>query len=168
MNDDLGEIRHCYGVWFERTSKHSPERLWRAITNSDELTRWLGYPARVDLRIGGDYFADFARTGGGVMDGIIVKLEPGRLLRYAWGTSTVDWTIEPSDSGCRYVFAQHGLYPRPAGEEELVAGWHVWLEDLEQFMDTGAPSTQAEGEVRWREVGALYRPRLEAAVALAR
>ncbi len=167
MNEDLGQIKPCYGVWFERTSKHSAERLWRAITDSGELTRWLRYPARVDLRIGGDYYADFSRRGGGEMDGVIVKVEPGRLLRYAWGTSTVDWTIEPAEGGCRYVFAQHGLYARPAGEEELVAGWHVWLEDLEQFLDTGAPSSEAEGEARWREVGQLYRPLLEPVVPVA-
>jgi|GEM_PF-5040144 len=167
MNDELADVRQCYGLFYRRTSKHSAARLWRAITDAGELSRWMAYPMRVDLRVGGDYYADFSRTGGGELDGVIVKIEPQRLLRYAWGTSIVEWTIEPAETGSRYVFAQHGLYPRPLPDEEgLAAGWHVWLEDLERFLDTGSPSTEEAGGIRWHAMGKLYRPKLEAAVTL--
>ena len=58
---ELGEITRCYSLRYERRSKHPPERLWRAITDPGELSRWMSYPARVELRIGGDYFVDFSR-----------------------------------------------------------------------------------------------------------
>lgn len=167
MTDELGEITVCYGVSYRRSSKHTPARLWRAITTADELTRWMAYPMTVDLRVGGRYYADFSRTDGGELDGVIVKIESERLLRYAWGTSTVEWVIEPDGEGSTFLFAQHGLYPRPLPDEEgLVAGWHVWLEDLEQYLDTGSPSTEGEGRARWLELGKAYRPRLEAAISL--
>ena len=46
----------------------------------------MTYPARIDLRVGGDYFVDFGRTHEGELDGVIVKVVPERLLRYAWAS----------------------------------------------------------------------------------
>ena len=166
-NTDPGVFARGYCVVFNRLSKHSPERLWRAVTEAGEVSRWMTYPARIDLRVGGAYRVDFARTGGGELDGVIVKLEPGRHLRYAWGTSVVDWTFEPEGEGTRHVFAQHGLFPRAIpGEEGAVAGWHAFLDDLDRFLETGSPSTNAEGESRWRELQPPYRRKLEAVVSL--
>ncbi len=160
---DLGTYTRCYTITFERTSKHPPARLWHAITDPQEVSRWMAYPARIDLRVGGDYFVDFSRTDGGELDGVIVRLEPDRLLRYAWGMSVVEWTIEPHGDGSRHVFQQTGLAFRPIPDEEgLAAGWHVWLEDLDQFLDTGAPSSDEDGRRRWVEIGRLYRPLLDA------
>ena len=167
MNDELAEIRACYSIVFNRMSRHSAERVWRAITESAEVTRWMTYPARIDLRVGGDYFIDFTRNDGSSLDGVIVKLEPRRLLRFAWGTSIVEWVLEPRESGCHYVFAHHGQYPRPIPDEEgLAAGWHAWLEDLDRFVDTGKPSTEATGSERWLHLCRQYRPKLEAVVPL--
>jgi uncharacterized protein YndB with AHSA1/START domain len=164
---ELGTFKRGYCVAYHRTSKHPPGRLWRAITDSGEVTRWMAYPVEIDLRVGGAYHADFSRTDGGQLDGVIVKVEPLRLLRYAWGTSTVEWLIEPEGEGSRYVFAQHGLYPRGLpGEEGIAAGWHVWLEDLEQYLDTGRPSSEAEGAERWAAIGKLYWPNLAAVVSM--
>ena len=52
--NELAELTRCYTISFERRSKHPVERLWRAITQSDEVTAWMKYSARIDLRIGGD------------------------------------------------------------------------------------------------------------------
>ena len=49
MNDQLADIRPAYSLVFERESSHSPERLWHAITDSEEVSRWMSYPARIDL-----------------------------------------------------------------------------------------------------------------------
>ena len=163
----LGVYARGYCISFDRKSKHSPARLWRAITDSVELTRWMAYPMTVDLRVGGGYHADFGRTGGGQLNGVIVKVESERVLRYAWGSSTVEWKIEPDGAGSRFTFAQHGLFPREIpGEEGAAAGWHAWLEDLDLFLETGAPSSEAHGEKRWYELQPGYRAALEAVVLL--
>jgi uncharacterized protein YndB with AHSA1/START domain len=156
---DLGAVTRCYSVRFERTSKHSAARLWRAITDAREVSDWMTYPARIDLLVGGDYFVDFTRTDGSYLDGVIVKLEPERQLRYAWGTSVVEWEIEPGDEGCRFTFAHYGLDDRGLPDEEgLLAGWHAWLDDFERFADGGAPRSAAENDAAWRELCTLYRP----------
>ncbi|MEO8540422.1 MAG: SRPBCC domain-containing protein, partial [bacterium] len=132
---DLGTLTHCYSIRYDRTSKHSAERLWRAITDPTEVTSWMQYPATVDLRVGGDYRVDFSKTNSGLLDGVIVAIEPARLLRYAWGTTIVEWTIEPAAQGCKHTFLQTGLPDRGPGEEQLVAGWHAWFDDLDTFLD---------------------------------
>lgn len=185
---DLGTIDICYRFTITRTSKHSPARLWRAITDPGEVSAWMSYPAQVDLRVGGRYFVDFTRTAipggassaeapGGVPDdatlnGIIVAVEPERLLRYVWGNSVVDWAMAPAGEGCRHTFSQNGLYPRDIPDEEgLAGGWHAFLEDLDRYLDTGAPTSleprpreSRAGERRWLELSALYRPLLREAL----
>ncbi len=104
---DLGEISRCYTMTFERTSKHPVAKLWRSITEADEVTRWMTYPARIDLRIGGDYHVDFSRSEGGELDGVIVRVEPERTLAYVWGMSVLEWRLEPGDGGCRCTFVHH-------------------------------------------------------------
>ena len=159
--NDLGEITRCYSLRYERRSKHSPERLWRAITDASELSRWMSYPARVDLRVGGDYTVDFSRTSEGTLDGVIVRIEPARRLAYAWGTSVIEWTLEPDGDGCRYTFAHHGMARRDIPDEEGVAvGWHLWLDDFEAHLSGALPTLDAS-RTRSRELAKTYRARLD-------
>jgi hypothetical protein len=48
-----------------RESKHSPARLWAAITRADEVSAWMDYPVKVDLRVERESNVDFGRTGEG-------------------------------------------------------------------------------------------------------
>ena len=58
MTSHLGTITPCYTVFFERQTRHSVSRLWAAITNAEETSRWMGYPVRIDLRHGGEWTAE--------------------------------------------------------------------------------------------------------------
>ena len=156
---DLGTFTHCYTIRYDRTSKHSPERLWRAITDPEEVTSWMQYPARIDLRVGGDYFVDFSKTNSGCLDGIIVAIAPARLLRYAWGTSIVEWTMEATVEGCKHTFLQSGLPDRGPGEEGLVAGWHAWFDDLDLYLDGQALPHLADRS-DWNALCERYKPLL--------
>jgi uncharacterized protein YndB with AHSA1/START domain len=164
VNEDLGAISIAYSLKLARRSKHSPTRLWRAITNATEVESWMGFPARIDLRPGGEYTVDFgSHAEGDVLDGIIIKVEPERLLRYAWGHSVVDWTIESDGDGCRHVFVQAGLTPRDLPDEEgLVAGWHDFLDSLDDFLDGTERPQNSAGTERWEALKRQYRPLLAA------
>jgi uncharacterized protein YndB with AHSA1/START domain len=161
MNDELGTISISYSLKLERRSKHSTARLWRAITMPHEVAKWMGFPARIDLRPGGEYTIDFgAKNPGDKLDGVIVKVEPGRLLRYAWGHSIVDWSMEPDGAGCRHVFIQAGLTPRPVADEEgLVAGWHDFLDSLDEYLD-GRERDPGSTTENWERLKVRYRPLL--------
>ena len=111
--NELAEITSCYTMRFDRRTEHSPARLWRAITNAEEVARWMAYPARIDLRVGGEYHLDFSRTDGGELDGVIVRLAPERRLAYVWGVSVLEWTLEVDGEGCSYQFVHHGIRRKP-------------------------------------------------------
>ena len=99
MIGEFGEITKSYTVTFTRTSKHSAARFWRAITEPDEIAKWMGGPAKVDMRVGGEWFVDFPNDGDGDLTGVIVRVEPGRVLTFVWGLSVVEWTISEADGG---------------------------------------------------------------------
>ena len=163
MTDRLGKITRCYTVTFDRHSKHSPARLWSALTRADEVAAWMGYPAKIDLRVGGEWHVDFARTGEGELPGIIVRVEPGAVLTYAWGLSMCEWKITPAADGCDYTFVQAGLAFREIDDDEgLAAGWHEFLERLDLHLD-GSYLAEADQKARWNALKPGYKELLDAA-----
>ena len=181
MNDDLGEIHPCYGIQFTRTSRHAPSRLWRAITDSAEASRWMGHPARIEPWVGGAYFVDFTRTGGLSIDGVIVAVEPAvssseprprfaheegqpaptqpeKFLRYAWGTGVVEWAIEADGSGSKHTLTLAGLEPGAVPANAFGAGWHCQLDDLERYLQDGEPRPDAEARAAWQALQRAYAP----------
>ena len=162
--DALGEITTCYRIRFERTSKHPAARVWRALTNPEDLRVWMEGPARVDLRVGGTWQIDFdASPPGDVLDGVIIAVEPERRLAYAWGLSVCEWTIEPHDDGCTYTFVHNGLSDRGEGEEGLAAGWHAFVDQLDMHLD-GVEFDREERAEAWRRMHEPYLERLNAAL----
>ena len=180
MTDELGEIHPCYGIQFTRTSKHPPARLWRAITDSAEASRWMGHPARIEPWIGGVYFVDFTRTGGLSIDGVVVAVvpaisnsdprprfgnddasaaaKPEKFLRYVWGTGVVEWSIEADSAGSKHTLTLAGLEPGAVPADAFGAGWHCQLDDLERYLQDGEPRPDAEARVAWEALQRAYAP----------
>lgn len=164
MTDEIGTITKCYMVTFERTSKHSAARLWQAVTEPDEVTRWMGFPSRIDLRVGGEYIVEFGEDDG-TLDGIVVRVEDGRRLGYVWGWSYCEWEMTDRDDGCTYTFVQNGLTDRgeDADEEGLPAGWHEFFDRLDRHLD-GVYLTDEQHTTRWKALKPAYRKQLDAVV----
>jgi uncharacterized protein YndB with AHSA1/START domain len=162
MTDDIGTITKCYTVTYTRRSKHSASRLWRAITEPDEVGKWMGGPSKVDLRVGGDWTVEFGGDDG-TLDGIIVRVEHEKKLGYVWGWSYVEWAIEDGADGCTYTFVQNGLADRGEDEEGLPAGWHEFFDRLERHLE-GVYLTDEEHTARWHALKPPYRKQLEAVI----
>jgi uncharacterized protein YndB with AHSA1/START domain len=162
MSGELGEISLCYTVTFDRTSKYSAKRLWSAVTDPLEIGEWMGYPARVDLRVGGDWYVDFSGTNDGALTGVIVRVEPEHTLAYVWGLSVVEWTLTDAPGGCSYRFVQAGLPDRGVGadEEGLPAGWHDFIDQLDRHLD-GIHLTSAQRHANWLDLKPAYREQLD-------
>ncbi len=164
MTDDIGEITKCYTVIFKRTSKHRAARFWRAITEPDEIEKWMGGPSKVDLRVGGEWIVDFGGDDG-TLDGIIVRAEDEKQLGYVWGWSYCEWVIEDGEDGCTYTFVQNGLADRgeDADEEGLPAGWHEFFDRLDDHLD-GITRSEEEHTARWHALKPPYRAQLDALI----
>ena len=131
---ELGEITPCWTIRFERRSRHPVGKVWNAITDAERVAGWMHGPARIELRVGGDWVVDFGEKGE--LDGVIVRVETERRLAYVWGRSLLEWELEPDAAGCRYSFVHHGQTPGLSPTEEgLAAGWHAFLETLAAELD---------------------------------
>jgi uncharacterized protein YndB with AHSA1/START domain len=172
MKDDLGDITNCYTITFTRRSKHSAARLWRALTDPDEVAQWSEAPADVDLRVGGTYTL-FAGNESHE-ECVIVRVEPERVLAYVWGmgrpgawgnhASVVQWTIEDEGDGCTYTFVHNGCADRGEGEAGLAAGWHGFLDQIDKHLD-GETWSKEQAVADWERLHAPYDERLNAVLA---
>jgi uncharacterized protein YndB with AHSA1/START domain len=91
---------------FERLLRHPPEVVWQAITEPDQIDRWMGTRPEIDLRPGGHYITHHG-TGDRVVDRI-TRLEPPRLLEHTfWAhvnpSARVTWELSPAGDGCLLV-----------------------------------------------------------------
>jgi uncharacterized protein YndB with AHSA1/START domain len=144
----------------ERTLKASPERVFDAFTDPDQLTKWWwpdGFTcpaAEVDLRVGGTYRlamewpgsisadAQFSHYMGGeyyeidrphrlVMSGRAVNDQQGELF-----ATLIELTFEARDGGTALTMLQSYFEPMPpveamAGAEQ---GWTEQLDKLERLL----------------------------------
>jgi uncharacterized protein YndB with AHSA1/START domain len=107
-------------ISFEFDLHHSPEKVWRALTDPVLLSEWL-LPV-VDLRLErGAAFMFKAQPQPG-WDGTVncryIEIEPGRKLSWSWVVGDIDtvvtFTLTPSTSGTRLSLVQSGFRPDQA------------------------------------------------------
>lgn len=152
MNDAIGKAETIYRMDWEREYPQGVERVWMAISDQDEVSAWIKYPTRLDMRVGGVIHIDFASQGS--LEGIVCTLDEPRQLIYTWGDSLVKWVLETSNGGTRLHFSHIGVRPELLGG--LSAGWHAFLGQLEDHLSgTSHPS-------RYRELKARYDKELKA------
>ena len=82
------------GVRFERRLAHPPERVWRAITDPEELATWFPDTIEGEFAPGTEVtFPKFADMGLPAT-GSVTEFDPPRLLAFTWGTSTLRFELE--------------------------------------------------------------------------
>jgi uncharacterized protein YndB with AHSA1/START domain len=121
------------------------ERVWRALTEADELVRWFpDRSADVDLRPGGAFRLEWQAEGGD--SGVFEEVEPpSRLVFRWWQTGTelrlrVEITLEEVAGGTRLVLVERGFRSFAedrragirAGNDE---GWSKELEELRAYLE---------------------------------
>lgn len=141
---------------FERVLQHPPERVWAALTTTDELARWFMITS-LEPRVGGAASFD---AGDGPVAGTVTTWDPPRSLAYTWpfpedGDAHVTWTLERLGDGAatRLVLVHAEL---PAGwSTGYGSGWHAYLDRLEAQLEGREPPD-------WGERAAELRPLYEA------
>jgi uncharacterized protein YndB with AHSA1/START domain len=161
-NHDLAEVSTCYTLTWRWGSRHSADRIWRAISDPGEVSAWMGYPVEVDLKVGGRFFVSFERTDEGTIDGTIVEVIPLTVMAYAWGMSIVRWELaSTTEQGCRITFVHHGL--DRAAAKGLGAGWHEFLDQFGDYLEGAAPADHATRTRRHDELTGDYEKSVEVA-----
>ena len=102
---------------FEFDLRHSPEKVWRALTDPVLLAEWLLPVVGLELERGAAFtFKTDPHPGwDGTVNCRFLEIEPHRKLSYAWGVPGMDtvvtFTLAPSASGTRLSLVQSGFRP---------------------------------------------------------
>jgi uncharacterized protein YndB with AHSA1/START domain len=144
----LGEVIRdgdTVGLRFERHLTHPPERVWRALTESDQLQHWLPVDIVGDRREGADVQVPFwpevvdkYNIADPTLPGRILTWDPPNTFAWMWATDTLIFELHPIDLGTRLVFTTW-VVDTSAGVHRTAAGYHICLDQLVQLLDTGNP-----------------------------
>jgi uncharacterized protein YndB with AHSA1/START domain len=150
--DAYGTLEPARDRWrlrFTRRLKHTPEKVWRALTRPEHLEAWFPQKIVGEWAVGAPlrFVSEF-----GDFEGQVLAYEPPSLLEFLWGTDTVRFEVAPDTEGSLLTlldtFEEVGKAARDA------AGWHACLDRLEHALDGTNPSWSA-GE-RWQAVHPAY------------
>lgn len=145
MNGSLLRDGNRYVLCFERHLRHSPQRVWQAITEPAELAHWFPGAVEIDLSIGGS--VTFTQEGFDIdpellpSSGTVTELEAPRLLALTWGEEPWRFELTQEDEGCLLVFT-HSFENR-ASAPRSAAGWTVCIDALVALVDGATPGNEA-------------------------
>ncbi|MFD9461099.1 SRPBCC family protein [Streptomyces sp. NPDC060027] len=147
-------------VRFSRTYDHPADRVWRFVTDPDELAAWFPSRAEMELRPGGT----ITFTGDPNMPestGRVLAVDPPRHLSFEWGGDELRFDLEVLDGG-RTRFTLTNVLDERNTAARNGAGWEVCLTALDAAARgerSGGP--HAGGNAPWKEI---YRRYVEAGV----
>ena len=102
-------------ISFEFDLHHSPEKVWRALTDPALLTEWLLPVVGLELEPGAAFTFKTQPYPGwdGIVNCRILEIEAHRKLSYTWVVPFLDTvvTLTPTASGTRLFLVQSGFKP---------------------------------------------------------
>jgi uncharacterized protein YndB with AHSA1/START domain len=147
---------------FVRDLRHKPDKVWAALTEPAQLSRWAPFLADRDLGDTGD--ATLTMVDGDVTEdlpAVVRRAEPPALLEYSWGSDLLRWELTATDSGTRLTL-RHTVQDRDS-VPRAAAGWHLCLVVLEHLLD-GQPVEPVRGRdalrYGWQELHDAYAAKL--------
>ena len=127
----------------------SPEVIFKAITDPQELTQWFPDQAVFEPSIGGKVSFDFSETksdkgGGCKVRGTIVEFIPNKKISYTWeridepskNTKTVvTWEVEKIEDDGTRVNLKHTGFTSTDISKEHDEGWNYFLPRLKKYCE---------------------------------
>jgi uncharacterized protein YndB with AHSA1/START domain len=134
-----------------------PERIFQALTDAAQLTRWFTNPTcpihlwEMDARRGGLY-RYHTEKGTAVVNNVsefechgeILEFDPPRVLVYTWfgnwhddvaQRTVVRWELTPTKSGTHVKVTHSGLATLPVARKDYSGGWTGVVEMLKKFVE---------------------------------
>ena len=142
-----------------RELRHSPEKVWQALTDPAHLREWAPFDAdgslgtvgtRVKLTTVGTRAPQISET-------TVTRADAPNVLEYNWGDKDIRWELEASGGGTRLTLwhnIDRGFIAMGA------AGWHIAFDVLDQYL-TGQPIGRIVGPEAmkfggWQQLNAEY------------
>jgi uncharacterized protein YndB with AHSA1/START domain len=131
----------------ERTLELSApiERVWRAISDPAELSRWFGDQTRLEVRPGGD--GAMAWDAHGTFAVRVEVVEPPRRLVWSWvhepdvafeeaPATRVEWTLTAREDGGTTLHLRESGFRTDLHHRQNSEGWREELRELEALLAT--------------------------------
>lgn len=146
---------------FERTLRHPPERVWRALTEPAEHRSWHPTPFELEPLVGGKVTYLSGDDGPAMPAGEVTEYDPPRVLAHTWGDDLLRWELRAHDDGGCVLLLTHTFDDRFKAARDA-AGWHICLDALSATLDRAQPPHGEDGErppSGWRELNTAYERR---------
>lgn len=141
-----------------RELRHSPEKVWQALTDPAQLREWAPFDADRDMgHVGPVTLSTVGTPKPQVSETTVTRADPPRLLEYRWGQQSLQWVLEPTEMGTRLTL-RHKIDRRFVSMG--AAGWHICFDVLDGLL-SGAPL----GRIVAGDAMKFGWPRLNAAYA---
>ncbi len=104
-------------IAFDFELQHSPQKVWRALTDSELLAQWLLPVINLKLELGAVFTLTAQPLPGwdGIVNCRVLEIEVQRKLSYAWVVGDMDtvvtFTLTPTPSGTHLSLVQSGFTP---------------------------------------------------------
>jgi uncharacterized protein YndB with AHSA1/START domain len=141
-----------------RELRHSPQKVWQALTDPVQLHEWAPFDA--DGSLGGAGNTVKLTTVGAptprVTETKVTRADPPQVLEYNWGDFAMRWELEPIVGGTRLTLwtnIGHRFIAMGA------AGWHICFDVLDRLL-WGTPIGRIVGpeaiKFGWQRLNAEY------------
>ena len=131
-------------VVIERTFPHSPEKLWRALTDSSFLAQWL-LKNNFEPEVGREFQLrnEPVQNWDGIIDCKVLAIDPLKQLSYSWRTlgqdSVVTFTLSATDGGTHLRMEHAGFRAdQEAAYRGATYGWQRFLGSLDRVLEEAA------------------------------
>jgi len=126
-----------------RELRHSPEKVWQALTDPAQLREWAPFDADGSLAAVGSK-VKLTTVGAPtlhVTETTVTRADPAEVLEYKWGGFDMRWELEASGGGTRLTLWTN------IGHRYIAmgaAGWHICFDVLDRLL-SGTPIGRTVG-----------------------
>jgi uncharacterized protein YndB with AHSA1/START domain len=154
--ETIGDGR--YVLRYERRLRHPVEKVWAALTEPRQIEQWWARAAELELTEGGRARFEWL-NGPAVAQGRITRLEPPTAIEFDTDIhGRLRWELEPDGDATLLTFTAEVELPEEY-ELEVLAGWHIHLDHLEDVLDGGTidwPNWARDHMPAWERIRERY------------
>ncbi|HLK03468.1 MAG TPA: SRPBCC domain-containing protein [Candidatus Acidoferrum sp.] len=130
-------------IWHEILINASPEKLYRALTEVDQLSHWWTTDTRGQSAVGSHLEFWFSGFLGSVMK--VIELKPGELVRWQaidqglpdWIDTRLEFNIFTEKNQTVLHFRHSNWRDDAKLFPHCSLGWAIYLLSLKEFVETG-------------------------------
>jgi uncharacterized protein YndB with AHSA1/START domain len=141
-------------VTFVRELKHSREKVWRAITEPEQLKVWFPTTIEGERATGAALTFRFPFPDAPVLEGTMLTCEPPSVMEFMWATDLLRIELEEIEGGTRLTLSD--TFPEYEKAARDSGGWHACLDRMQFHIDEEPWPYENDGDGRWKEVTPWY------------